>query len=248
MKKKFIFFFTIGSFMLTSCVKEEPVSCVWPNPEISITPTVFSGESINLKVIEDFQEEGIVYQWTGPNNFSSSLKNPIITNATLAMTGEYKLKVSKGICISDEVSSNVEVISNTANCNQSNDTATFTNGVNISSFVNNTQNELVEGYSIRASSFRESVEVIFSDNAVPSIGVYSIVNKSTALSSGKVHVVATETSDFGDVATYYAKSGDVQISYTSNGKAIVKFCQVPFSFSTNAGTDTIGSCKFTVNN
>src|SRR5690606_36312629 len=41
---------------------------------------------------------GNTYNWTGPNGFSSSQKDPVITGTTAAMAGDYILTASDGIC------------------------------------------------------------------------------------------------------------------------------------------------------
>ncbi|MNK01050.1 hypothetical protein D3C87_188430 [compost metagenome] len=49
-----------------------------------------------------------VYQWTGPNGFTSSVQNPLIENATVTDSGTYTLTVTVNECASEEVT--VEVI------------------------------------------------------------------------------------------------------------------------------------------
>ena len=44
------------------------------------------GDDIQLSVTT---QAGATYQWTGPNNFSSTLQNPLIQNCTLEMAGTY---------------------------------------------------------------------------------------------------------------------------------------------------------------
>ncbi|UBM58001.1 choice-of-anchor D domain-containing protein [Marinilongibacter aquaticus] len=41
---------------------------------------------------------GSSYNWTGPNGFASTLQNPTIANATVAMSGTYTVTVSEGAC------------------------------------------------------------------------------------------------------------------------------------------------------
>jgi len=54
---------------------------------------VCEGIAINLTA-----DGGIGYQWTGPNNFSSTLQNPVIPNANKNMEGVYKLKILTQDC------------------------------------------------------------------------------------------------------------------------------------------------------
>jgi hypothetical protein len=39
-------------------------------------------------------KDSVTYEWTGPNGFTSNLRNPIIPNASPDMTGEYKVTVT----------------------------------------------------------------------------------------------------------------------------------------------------------
>ncbi|WP_431242664.1 immunoglobulin domain-containing protein [Flavobacterium sp. P21] len=63
------------------------------NCNINANPTsnspVCLGETLNLNA-----DPGYNYVWTGPNNFSSNLQNPIITNVTNANSGTYHLTAS----------------------------------------------------------------------------------------------------------------------------------------------------------
>ena len=79
-------------------------------PVISSNTPVCGGNSINLNtpVIP-----GVTYSWIGPNGFSSSLQNPVLSSAVLANGGTYSLSVNLGICNSPLVTTNVVVISTT---------------------------------------------------------------------------------------------------------------------------------------
>lgn len=52
---------------------------------------------------------GATYQWTGPNNFTSSIQNPTITGATAASAGNYTVTATIGNCSSN---SSVVVVTN----------------------------------------------------------------------------------------------------------------------------------------
>ncbi|CAN5452914.1 hypothetical protein BH23BAC1_BH23BAC1_17430 [soil metagenome] len=49
------------------------------------------------------------YKWTGPNNYTSNLQNPEINNVRPEMAGIYYLEVKVGECLSDKVSTLVEI-------------------------------------------------------------------------------------------------------------------------------------------
>jgi gliding motility-associated-like protein len=52
------------------------------------------------------------YFWSGPNNFSSSLQNPVIPNATLANAGQYSVVIMVGTQISPEDTTTVVIYPN----------------------------------------------------------------------------------------------------------------------------------------
>ena len=52
---------------------------------------------------------GATYQWAGPNNWSSTAEDPVINNATTAMSGTYSLVVTANGCISPPDTVNITV-------------------------------------------------------------------------------------------------------------------------------------------
>jgi gliding motility-associated-like protein len=54
-------------------------------------------------------EEGIIYDWTGPNGFRSSEPIPSLENYTSADNGVYRLSISRGSCVSEPDSIIVDV-------------------------------------------------------------------------------------------------------------------------------------------
>lgn len=71
----------------------EPISPVCEGGEIKLSST---------------EVAGAIYNWTGPNNFISSERNPIILNAKTSDLGNYKLTVSLPGC--DSKSDDVDII------------------------------------------------------------------------------------------------------------------------------------------
>ena len=76
-------------------------------PVVSSNSPVCSGNSIMLTT--PFIA-GVIYSWTGPNSFTSSVQNPIIPNAQLINTGTYQLIISVAGCSSLSGSTVVTVI------------------------------------------------------------------------------------------------------------------------------------------
>lgn len=246
MKKLLFVSLSLGAILFSGCQKEEPVRCILPISSIGASSPVISGDAIHLTIgnsSEAFTDA--TFEWSGPNNFYSNLPSPIISNASSVNAGEYKLKIKKGICETDEMKASVVVINNTVNCTQANDTANFTNFSSSSfSFYYNTSQAITNNeYEIHGGGSQLSTTAIFSGSTKPVTGLYTIVNKAIALTSGTVHL----TCNNGSGSLYYAKSGDVMVKYDASGNAIVKFCSIPFSYSTNTSTDTVGSALFTQN-
>ncbi len=87
---------------------------VYPRP---VAPTVDPTTSTCLKSsIELFASTsfagGVTWAWTGPGGFTSANQNPVIPNATAAMTGNYQVKVTSnaGACESPAATTTVSII------------------------------------------------------------------------------------------------------------------------------------------
>jgi hypothetical protein len=240
-------FLVLVSTLFLSCENKEPIRCVINSPTVTNNSPVLSGGQVTFNLVGYSPESGATFYWTGPNGFESTLQNPIIPNATSAMSGEYSVKVKIGICETEEVKTSITVLNNTVTCNQADDTASFTNiGNPQANFYNFGATAISNNkYEIRASDFRWSIKAQFLGQTPPTTGFYTVVNPSTPLTASTVHLLMTYTLINGNQVNYTAKSGDVSLSYTTNQKAIIKFCSVPFSLSNSNNTDTVGSAKYT---
>lgn len=75
--------------------------------DISSNLPVCDGGTLNLSTAE---LSGASYAWTGPNSFSSSLRNPVVTtNASSAHEGDYHLVVTVDGCATDQATLNVVI-------------------------------------------------------------------------------------------------------------------------------------------
>jgi gliding motility-associated-like protein len=77
------------------------------DPEPSSNTPVCEGESINLTVQEI---TGAVYKWTGPDGFTSDLREPVIADASPGNAGLYTVTIKIGQCLSSEKSTAVDVV------------------------------------------------------------------------------------------------------------------------------------------
>lgn len=72
-------------------------------PVVNVNASYCPGEDVAFSIQSI---PNAVYQWSGPNNFSSSVQNPIIPNATAENAGTYTIKATIGQC---EAQSNVVI-------------------------------------------------------------------------------------------------------------------------------------------
>jgi hypothetical protein len=83
---------TVNSNSITMVVNAIPSS---PNP--SNDGPKCTGSTLNFIASPVL---GATYSWTGPNGFTSSSQNPLISNATVAATGIYSVTATVGGCVS----------------------------------------------------------------------------------------------------------------------------------------------------
>ena len=66
-----------------------------PVPIINVNTSYCIGDTIQFSIQSI---PNAIYQWNGPNNFSSTLQNPIIINSTIQNEGNYTVKAIVGQC------------------------------------------------------------------------------------------------------------------------------------------------------
>lgn len=110
-----------GSYTVTAtgesgaCVVTSPAVVVGSNasappadPTIMTNAPLCLGSNLTLSTPT---VGGATYQWTGPSGFSTTTQNPTINNVTAGNAGLYNLQLSAGGCMSNVVSSQVDVAS-----------------------------------------------------------------------------------------------------------------------------------------
>jgi uncharacterized repeat protein (TIGR01451 family) len=102
----------------TGCSVSKTVSVVvnpLPGTAVASSQTLCSG---NVASIELTSSGGNTYLWKGPNGYSSTLQNPIITNATASNNGSYSVTVSNASgCTAIKTTSVVVGLCPTPGCN-----------------------------------------------------------------------------------------------------------------------------------
>ncbi len=98
----FLMVTTCGVNSQTAATNELTVT-VDPRPTATasiVNPTLCAGESMSLTANSS---GGTSYLWTGPNNFTSTLQNPVAAPVVANSTGVYSLVVSNANCTSNPV-------------------------------------------------------------------------------------------------------------------------------------------------
>ena len=228
MKKTFIFsLMCIGSMTFFSCSTSEPIACYLPATTANSNSPLYTGGTLQLTTPSIGDDA--TYAWTGPNSFVSTLQNPIISNLTTAMAGEYKVKATKGICSTPEASTSVDITALSIPCSPTNNKLTFPSSVVPNSITfNSIYTSTSSGsYEIRAGGSNGDLTIEFYNSATPTSGVYSISSDcpTSFLTNGQVCVSLVFNSNYS-----VAHSGSVYIG-NEGGHMTAIFCDVNFQIS-----------------
>lgn len=197
-------------------------------------------EGNNIQLSLNFNQgtgDGFTYNWMGPNNFTSTDRNPVITNASIASNGVYTCIISKPGCSSDGVTTTVEVrpgpaATATANKNIFCDGETlFLTGLSSVPGVN---------YSWTGpnnfSASQQNTQLALLTPA--SSGTYTLaVGNGACTSQNAVNIVVNKVSDFTvQVQPYYCTSNPIIINQqvTQAGAGDNFLWSGPASFSSAA--------------
>lgn len=116
-----------SSYQIKSNILVVTVSAKPSLPVLSTTTSsLFTGNYIYLQATVAGATTTTTYEWRGPNQFISTLQNPIISNATLSDSGTYTVVAGNERCFSDPASiqistTNTHVWRGTADSNYGND-------------------------------------------------------------------------------------------------------------------------------
>lgn len=226
MKRRLLFpFIFVFQILLLGCATSEPIACYLPSVTASSNSPLITGGSLQLNATSvKNMETG--FKWTGPNDFESNLQNPIITNFSSSMAGEYKVKAVKGICESPESSTIVEFTE--VPCNPSiNNRLTLEGSATYYEFTYVSANNSSGDFEISASGPEATLIIDFADESIPTPGIYDISSNcpSSFMPANEVCVSLLTGGNYK-----YAREGKVYIT-SLNGKFTAIFCNVVFQQS-----------------
>lgn len=207
----------------------------------SLSQNIYQAETIKLSV-QDIFNAG--YNWSGPNNFSSFLREPEIKFATPQMGGLYTVYYNKNGCQSTSKSIQINIIAPTPPCSVSNNTLQ-TNNYGGKVYDSRFTSVISDNYTFQSNSSNGGggLRIEFSTQTKPVSGLYKVV---TTYSLSTQNEVKLDGSFSGNYFTSNS-SGNVYVSYDTNGKMNVKFCNINFSFPTVPGSSFSGSANITEN-
>jgi hypothetical protein len=158
-----------------SCTKNQNNSCdISLVPKVTTNSPVIAGDTLQLSV------SGIgnvyLYNWYGPNGFSSHDSAPTLTGITSANAGSYHVDViTNGGCIYTTKTDSVIIGSPVVACSLATDQASIS-GVSSSMYFGGlTFGPNGGSYFIEATSYSSDAdaEIEFFGNGIPAAGIYS---------------------------------------------------------------------------
>lgn len=173
-----------------------------------------------LKLSATGVENVEMYNWYGPNKFSSHEVAPEIKNITGAQAGRYSVDIiTKDGCIYTATTDSVKVLSITPPCTVAN------NYIDFSSLSDRSLSSItgkVDGGSYFVNDYNGNLEMEFTGAYRPPAGIYTTRNYSDYSAPGYVRVRSLYSSFY-----WYAESGYKVYVNESNGKLIISMCDVP---------------------
>ncbi len=196
-------------------------------PDVSYTMPACTGGTLQLKANTI---ANAVYYWTGPNNFTSNLQNPTITNAQEIHEGTYTAYTIINGCKSQEASIDVELVGSNLTVSNSSPCA----GENL---------ELFASFNAGATYAWVGPNNFTSNLQNPVINTVSAVNAGTYTVTAQVQGCGAQTSQ--TIVTLHAPAASItpespiNVCGTSPVQLNAGSGYISYSWSTGATTQTI---------
>lgn len=223
----------------TSCTKEDENNSQtnghcsgFSPPAASNNGPVEVGQAISLTA--DTGEPGVTFEWTGPNGFTSSVQNPLMSNATFGMNGMYYVRIANAECSSSN--SSTKIIINAPCGTLAGNTAVVGSQIwNFNSGVTCNNGGPNSHYLINGTSGSNFLNINFNKLDKPTgFTVFPVDGTGNpSFDSSKVQMTA---SDAG--IAYKAVSGNVYVG-NDNGILTASFCNITFSNSSNGQSKSV---------
>ncbi|MEO8148963.1 MAG: hypothetical protein ABI723_15055 [Bacteroidia bacterium] len=233
MKKIFFLLLIFGATLFSSCKKKLSCGDV-AAPVVTSNSPVKKNDDLKLYATATASELG--YYWTGPNNFSSTVQNPVIQGVSYDAAGTYKLIIFSGDCPSSEVTMDIIV---KPSCTPVNNSINYVNYFSDHTYTSCNGYVSSGHYTIGAYSFSGDIYFDFNTASEPTPGIYYIENDPCNYCNAS-HVSMTL---HGGGSLLYTQGGQLYVEKTG-GKLMVTFCGMMVS---NGSVSTTADGKLTAN-
>jgi hypothetical protein len=225
----------VAAALLGSCTRKNEECNPSIKPVVTTNSPVLAGDSIKLSV------SGIgnvyLYNWYGPNGFSSHDSTPVLPGVSSTNTGRYSVDViTKDGCIYSATTDSVLVGAPVLPCSLTNDKGSITGDEDLY-FTQITGGANGGSYFLEAHGNEGDAEIEFPGTGLPATGIYSAIGDPD-LAPGQVHVSFTD-----NAGLWYGDPGTIYVSVTNN-KITVSSCNIHFTSDTY-GFKTTGSFQLT---
>lgn len=234
----FLLFFTLVVLqsLLWSCTKKNNSCDDSLVPVVTTNSPVIAGDSLKLSV--SGVSDVYLYNWYGPNGFSSHDSAPALPGVTSTSAGRYHVDViTNGGCIYTAKTDSVLVTAPVLPCSLTNDEGSIS-GVSDMYFTNITGSPNGGSFFLEAHGAEGDAEIEFFGSSLPAAGIYSAQGLGGNWGPGNVHITFTTYS-----SDWYGDPGTVYVSVTNN-KITVSSCNIQF-FSDTYSFSASGSFQLT---
>lgn len=205
-------------------------------PKVTTNTSVLAGDTLQLHV--NRPSDVNLYNWYGPNGFSSHDSAPAIPGLSSVNAGRYHVDIiTNGGCIYSAVSDSIQVNAPIIPCSPGGNTGSIS-GIQDISFYYVSSGPNGGTWAINANGSGGDLSVTFFGNTKPGVGIYSIQGGGGLSGPGYVQVSFTASSSL-----WNASSGTVYVA-VNNGKITATCCTTNL-YSGTWNISTTGSFQVT---
>ena len=202
---------------------------------VSSSDTLCSGSSKTLSVTF---ETGATYSWSGPNNFSSSLRTPTINNVNDLNAGEYSVILSKSGCSSSVYKTRITIdcipvlkIPDISLCQAQVLTVSFVSSDPVSAGnvytveMSNANGSFVSPVvigSINSVLIKNSIQALIPASLAPGMGYKIRIRSSNPQKTGKAYVLNLSVTSAGSmpIVSNQSRCNPGTLTFSASGNAV----------------------------